>query len=277
MYASSWAGLHVGGSGSPSAPLHIEGIDTPMNNEYGSLLITTGNANNRFIIGTRLDSGNMRYGYIQVTHSGTATKPLCLNANGGYVGVGVYNVAAPLTIGGIDNAYDSGIGTIRIETGDDTNKLVIGTKLDAGNMFYGYIQAQDSGTAKPLYLNAISGEGSTLWTNYDNEHSQLIPPSLTSLGIINGNQNINMRRTAYQFTPNGNVTFSATGGKAGRRCTFIIYTSGTTSRTITFSGNFRANGTIASGTVDGKYRTITFVCANDDVTWTEVSRQATSV
>jgi hypothetical protein len=265
----------VGIGVTPSAPLHITGVDTAMNDPYGSLLITTGDAANRLIIGTRLETGALRYAFIQADQYGTGAKPLCLNANGGYVGVGVYNVAAPLTIGGADNAYDSGVGTIRIETADDTNKLVIGTRLSGGNLSYGYIQAQDSAVAKDLYLNPVSG--ARVMTGYDGSLLEIVPPYATNLSSITGTVSVDMKESVYQFTPSGNVTFNATGGLAGAICTFAIYTSGTTSRTITFGTNFRANSTIASGTTDAKFRSITFMCMPDGATWVEISRQSTSI
>lgn len=78
------------------------------------------------------------------------------------------------------------------------------------------------------------------------------------------------------FTPTGNLTLNAglpvTVGSiyAGARASMVITTSGTTSRTITFGTGFKSTGTLATGTVDGKVFTVSFVF--DGTSWCETSR-----
>lgn len=73
------------------------------------------------------------------------------------------------------------------------------------------------------------------------------------------------------ITPTGACTFNASGGKAGARCTFIVTTSGTTSRVLTWGTNFRVTATLATGTVTAKVFTVSFVCTNG-TTWIETGR-----
>jgi len=75
----------------------------------------------------------------------------------------------------------------------------------------------------------------------------------------------------YKVTPTGTITFNATGGTAGQRCSFTILTSGTTTYTITFGTNFKPNGTLATGTVSGKYFVVNFLCISPTL-WIEVGR-----
>lgn len=88
-----------------------------------------------------------------------------------------------------------------------------------------------------------------------------------------GNVDVTFAKTSSVFTivPAGDCTFRASGiSTAGQRCTFVISTSGTTSRTLTWSTGFTATGTLATGTVDRKLFTISFVY--DGTAWRETAR-----
>lgn len=65
--------------------------------------------------------------------------------------------------------------------------------------------------------------------------------------------------TVVKVTPTAAATFTTTVSPAGSRASLIILTSGTTSYTITFGTGFVTTGTLATGTVTGKYFVINFV------------------
>jgi hypothetical protein len=72
----------------------------------------------------------------------------------------------------------------------------------------------------------------------------------------------------YTITPTGACTFNSTGGVAGRRCSFIITTSGTAAFVLTFGTNFKSAGTLSTGTVTAKVFVVRFVC-KDGTLWVE--------
>jgi hypothetical protein len=76
--------------------------------------------------------------------------------------------------------------------------------------------------------------------------------------------------SVYTITPTGACTFNATGGVAGQYCSFVITTTGATSRTLTWGTNYKTTGTLATGIVSGKVFTITFIY--DGTNWNETSR-----
>ena len=58
---------------------------------------------------------------------------------------------------------------------------------------------------------------------------------------------------------NANTTMTTLVASPGSRADIIIVTNGTTSRTVTFGTGFKTTGTLATGTVSGKYFVISFV------------------
>lgn len=74
-------------------------------------------------------------------------------------------------------------------------------------------------------------------------------------------------------TPTGNCTFNGSGGVVGMDCTFVITTTGTTSRTLTWGTNFKTVGTLATGAVSGKVFCVRFVCYAAGL-WAESGRTA---
>ncbi len=80
--------------------------------------------------------------------------------------------------------------------------------------------------------------------------------------------------TIYTITPTGNCTFNVFGGIPGKRLSFIITTSGTISRTLTFNINFKSAGTLSTGTVSGKVFQVVFNCkaGPPNTLWVEESR-----
>lgn len=77
--------------------------------------------------------------------------------------------------------------------------------------------------------------------------------------------------SAVTITPTGDCTFNSGAGVAGQKIVFIITTSGTTSHTLTWAENFRTTGTLATGTVDSKVFTVSFI-SPDGTYWYETSR-----
>lgn len=89
-----------------------------------------------------------------------------------------------------------------------------------------------------------------------------------------GTQPVYMKTASvFTTTPTGDCTFKAKGGIEGQRVSFIITTSGTTARVLTFGENFKTAGTLSTGTVTGKVFQISFVCKDGDL-WVEESRTA---
>jgi hypothetical protein len=97
------------------------------------------------------------------------------------------------------------------------------------------------------------------------------PSRVVALTTTTGTQTVPMDRDQVQITPTGDCTFNAgTGIAAGYRTTFLITTSGTTSRTLTWGTGFKSTGTLATGTVSGKVFTVTFTLGGGN--WNETSR-----
>lgn len=86
-----------------------------------------------------------------------------------------------------------------------------------------------------------------------------------------GVMTIPMTSSVITITPTGAVTMNASGGVAGERVTIAVTTSGTTSFVITFGSNFRKVGTLATGTVNARFFSVTFICINSTI-WQEISR-----
>jgi hypothetical protein len=77
-------------------------------------------------------------------------------------------------------------------------------------------------------------------------------------GINTADQQLNLY-TVVQNTISANVTMTTDVATLGSRADIIIVTSGVTSRTVTFGTGFKTTGTLATGTVAGKYFVISFV------------------
>ncbi len=86
-----------------------------------------------------------------------------------------------------------------------------------------------------------------------------------------GTMTVSMVTTVITITPSGACTFNASGGVTGQRATFVITTSGVSSFVLTFNTNFKAAGTLSTGTTTAKVFAVSFVC-KDGTTWVETSR-----
>jgi hypothetical protein len=80
---------------------------------------------------------------------------------------------------------------------------------------------------------------------------------------------------SVKVTPTANATYTTTVPVAGTRCTLLVLTSGTTSRTITFGTGFKAVGTLATGTVTARVFAVSFI--SDGTNLYETGRTAAMV
>src|SRR5436190_4435640 len=83
-----------------------------------------------------------------------------------------------------------------------------------------------------------------------------------------GTMTVPMVARILTITPTGACTFNAVGGVTGNECTFLITTSGTTARVLTWGTNFISAGTLSTGTATAKRFSVTFLCL-DGTTWVE--------
>ena len=108
------------------------------------------------------------------------------------------------------------------------------------------IAIQDVHTNTPLISPTL--QGNVTYT----------PVALATTGTVSWNLT---SASTFTLTPTGNMTLNATGLAVGQDITLIILTSGVSSYTITFGTNIRpSSGTLATGTVTGKYFIIQYTC-----------------
>ena len=104
-------------------------------------------------------------------------------------------------------------------------------------------------------------------------HAALVAAN-TATPATTGTQSLVMTgKRLFTITPTGACTFNATGGFAGQATNIIITTSGTAAFVMTFGTNFKAAGTLSTGTVTAKVFQISFVC-KDGTLWVEEGRTA---
>lgn len=92
-----------------------------------------------------------------------------------------------------------------------------------------------------------------------------------ALSPTTGTVSVVMDSAVKTIAPSGNCTFNASGGVAGQLVTFVITTSGTTSRTLTWGTNFKTVSALATGTTSGRTFCVTFRCTNG-TQWVEIGR-----
>lgn len=146
--------------------------------------------------------------------------------------------------------YATGTGTASgTNTGDQTITLT-------GNV---------TGTGTGSFVTTIAAGAVT--------QAMLANDGTAATSATTGTMTVNMTSSCVTITPTGACTFNASGGAAGKRLTFIITTSGVSSFTLTFGTNFKAAGTLATGTTTAKVFCVNFVC-KDGTTWCETGRTA---
>lgn len=107
------------------------------------------------------------------------------------------------------------------------------------------------GTPQPAHpLQTLFWDGST-WRPSTNS-------TLGTSGTVTINPTVG--ENVFTITPTADVTLEMSSAPALGEFTLIVLTSGTTSRNITFDSSwFRAQGDLATGTVDGKYFILQFI------------------
>lgn len=177
-----------------------------------------------------------------------------------------------------ESIYERGVrDAIKADRGGDPAMLENSLYFDAlEEMFFPQVvlQAEDQhgvklrikvadamSTAIPtLYYPQINGDGGVFEVAKANA-----APATT------GTISVDTHCSAITITPTGDCTFNdARGGYDGQRLTFVVTTTGTTSRTLTFGTKFKSTGTLATGTVSGKTFTISFIY--DGINWCETGR-----
>lgn len=94
-------------------------------------------------------------------------------------------------------------------------------------------------------------------------------PSLGATGAVTLDPTLG---NVFKITPTNNVQLTASVFPVGAIITIVVLTSGTTSYTIDFQTGFTVVGTLSTGTLSGRYFTITF--ASDGVNFRELCRTA---
>jgi len=103
-------------------------------------------------------------------------------------------------------------------------------------------------------------------------HKQLYLASITP--ATTGAMALTMTNVSvFTITPTGACTFNASGGHIGQRVSLIITTSGTSAFVLTFGTNFKAAGTLSTGTTTAKVFQVSFTC-KDGTLWVEEGRTA---
>ena len=104
-------------------------------------------------------------------------------------------------------------------------------------------------------------------------HSALVAANTTTPATTGTQSLVMTGKSVFTITPTGACTFNASGGFAGQRVSLIITTSGTAAFVMTFGTNFKAAGTLSTGTVTAKVFQVSFTC-KDGTLWVEEGRTA---
>lgn len=168
-----------------------------------------------------------------------------------------------------NGSHSGGVGTIA----EGEYQTVIG-KYNVSDTSSLFIIGKGSGSSDRVNALAVDTSGNLTVAGSITSNSKSVQvcnaiASSATTGTVN--ENFNAYSSVITITPTGDCTFNASGGYAGQRVTYIINTSGTTSRTLTWGTNFKTNGTLATGTTTGKTFAVDFVC-KDGTTWVETGR-----
>lgn len=85
-----------------------------------------------------------------------------------------------------------------------------------------------------------------------------------------GTFTVTMTNAIMTIVPTAACTLNATGGLLGQEVTLKVTTSGVSAFVLTFGTNFKAQGTLSTGTVTSKIFCVTF--RYDGTTWLEIAR-----
>lgn len=107
-------------------------------------------------------------------------------------------------------------------------------------------------------------------------HSHALPNPIVTALATSGTIAVPMTSAdVFTIIPSGACTFTTTSFLIGKRVTFMIKTNGTTARILTWGTGFKASTTLSTGTVSGKYFTVTFIC--NGTYWIEMGARLAAV
>jgi hypothetical protein len=139
-----------------------------------------------------------------------------------------------------------------------------------------------SGTSNQLVMQSGGVTGTLSWTPVTTNKTITLPNvtgtaevTMATTALASGNQTITPTGSGiYTISPTGNsaITFSGTSAAIGSIVTIYISQTTTSTRNVTFPGNSREVGTLATGTTASRYFIIRFIF--DGTNWTEISRTA---
>jgi hypothetical protein len=145
----------------------------------------------------------------------------------------------------------------------------VGTKADS---LHTHAAHNHDGTYAPTHAHPYEPSGSVS-THAQTPHGSSAPVHAT---LANGATAMAFGTNgSVKVTPTANATYTTTVPVAGTRCTILILTSGTTSRTITFGSGFKPVGTLATGTASGRVFAINWI--SDGTNLYETGRTAAMV
>ena len=163
----------------------------------------------------------------------------------------------------VDNATDGEIFRMMIITETDFAPTVVGGSIN--NCPIGQATPNLGSFTVLQATTSLTVSGNTTTTTLYDAIAALTPAATISVNPLLGG--------LFTLTPTASCTLNAASVPAKhQRIVFVITTSGSSSYTITFGTSFRANGTLATGTVTAKVYCVGFEC--DGVNWNEVSRTA---
>jgi len=150
--------------------------------------------------------------------------------------------------------------------------------LDAGSSAL-FVDGVAATFQVPIDATAVSVTANNAVIGIDGiTNAGIVRDSYSNFGTVTATTDLNFQQvTVIQLTVGANISLTNfTCPPAGTQCTLILVTTGTSSRTVTFAtANFRTTGTLATGTLPGRYFVLTFV--SDGTELVEKSRTTASV
>ncbi len=185
-----------------------------------------------------------------------------------YGGTGVNNGGRTITVAG--NLTTAGSFALTLTTTATTNVTLPTTGTLAT------LAGTETLTGKTVSLASNTLTGTLAQFNAAMSNGKFTglttPATFTPVAAAPGAVGFSESNTFAVVTPNATGTYTSTVPAAGVVCYLMILTSGVTSFTITFGTGFRSTGTLATGTVTGRYFTLGFV--SDGTNLVEISRTA---
>lgn len=133
-----------------------------------------------------------------------------------------------------------------------------------------FAEISDIALTSPLDVGQFMRWNGTHWDNEALTPSDVRFPPAPALAASGGATLDPSLGDVFTLTPTAGQTIDAASAPAGAHISIVVTTLGTSSFTQTFGANFKTTGTLATGIVDGKIFTISFV--GDGTNLNEVSR-----